>query len=318
MKSLRPPEIVQLLDEHIVGQQRAKRALAVAIRNRWRDQQIDTGFRDDRIPYRYILTGPRGAGKTTLVRRAALVLEAPFASVSVSQLASAGSADRAIELACEALVQSARCISETTDLDAAILDVESSGILLIDGFDRWLHGTDDTLDEPLQIAQLALYGLAAAPRLDVAFGQVHARNIMVFVTGDLTAARHADVPDDLQHLFPRRLELDALTHADLLDILVNPNMSPLNDFAALLHADGLQIVFSRDGIEAIAGAASDLNTRIEDIGARRLIEVVEFVLDDLLYDGTSAAASSVTIDEAYVASRLSAERDDEDLDDFIL
>jgi ATP-dependent protease HslVU (ClpYQ) ATPase subunit len=318
MIPLQPTEIVAALDLHITGQQQAKRAIAVAIRNRWRTQQAGIVNADSVTPYRYLVAGPRGAGKTQTVRWAAAAIDAPFARANILQLAAAGTPGRAVELTFESLVESARMQPENEDLDAAILATQTAGIILIDGLDRWLHSNDDTLCDPLENARQALYGLAASPRVETRYGSLRTQDVMVFVTGDLTANRSENLPSDLQALFPRRIELESLSPDDLLQILHHRTDSPLLDYIALLRTEGLQLHFTDDGLEAIAVEAGELNHRIEDIGARRLAEVIEIVIDDLLYEDTDSARPDVTIDAAYVAQRMAADKDDEDLDDFIL
>jgi ATP-dependent HslUV protease ATP-binding subunit HslU len=138
------------------------------------------------------------------------------------------------------------------------------------------------------------------------------------VTGDLTAFRPANLPVDLQTLFPRRIELEGLTRDDLLQILNNRTEAPVLDYVELLRTEGLLVSFTDDGLEAIADEAGELNHRIEDVGARRLAEVIEVVLDDLLYEDADGSRPDVTIDAAYVADRMAADKDDEDLEDFIL
>jgi ATP-dependent HslUV protease ATP-binding subunit HslU len=318
MSPLRPTEIVALLDRHITGQQQAKRAIAVALRNRWRAQQAGVIDHDGFASYRYLVTGPKGVGKTRTVQRAAAAIDAPFTRTSTLQLAAAGTAARAIELTFEALIESARLHSETERRDEALLSAQLSGVVLVDGLDRWIQSGDESPDDPLEIARQALYGLAAAPSIATRYGSLRTQDIMVFVSGDLTAVRPVNLPFELQSLFPRRIELESLTQDDLLQILKNRTEPPLHDYIALLRTEGLQLHFTDDGLEAIAAEAGDLNHRIEDIGARRLAEVIEIVLDDLLFEDAEPSKPDVTIDAAYVTQRMAADKDDEDLDDFIL
>lgn len=318
MIPLRPTEIVALLDRHIPSQQQAKRAIAVAIRNRWRSRQAGVFDLDGLASYRFLVSGPKGAGKTRIVCQAAAAIEGPFARTSVIQLAAAGTPAQAVQLTFEALIECARRQSETDDIDAAIGEAQTSGIIMVDGLDRWLLSSDELPDDPLEDARRALYSLAASPFIDTRYGSLRTQDIMVFVTGDLTATRAANLPSDLQTLFPRRIELESLTQHDLLQILHNRTESPVHDYVALLRTEGLQLSFTDDGLEAIASEAGELNHRIEDIGARRLAEVIEIVLDDLLYEDADGSRPDVTIDAAYVAQRMAADKDEEDLDDFIL
>jgi ATP-dependent protease HslVU (ClpYQ) ATPase subunit len=318
MKALRPPEIVEALDHHIVGQASAKRAIAVAIRNRWRSQQAMIPESREFTVYRYLVAGPRGVGKSQTIQQAALAVDAPFVRVSALQLAATGTGSLAAEAVAEALVEAALGERPIEDVDLARKQAEQEGIILIDGLDRWVSTTEDQDDERLETAQRSLYRLAGATHLETRYGRFSTHDIMMFATGNLTTGRQADLPLDLQILFPKRIDLQGLSDCDLLHILSNPESSPVNDYVALLETEGLHLQFTTGALEAIAAEASELNRKIDDIGARRLAEVIETVLDELLYDDASAPRPAVVIDKQYVQARMVVEREDEDLDDFIL
>lgn len=318
MKPLTPPQIVQALDETVIGQTEAKQAVAVAIRNRWRSQQAGVPVPEDLPLYRYLVTGPRGAGKSMLIRQAAEVIGAPFTRVSAAQLAAHRSSEAAASAVVEALVESAKHTGE--DTCAAIEAVRRAGIILIDDLQHWFHpGTDEDEDtgRPEAIAR-AVYRLAALPEHTTRYGQISLDEVLIFATGPLMAGKLADLSPDLQSLFPRRVDLEGLTEEDLLSILSSRAASPMHYYTALLAADGVCVTCSQDGMEAIASEAADQNRRGDDIGAHRLAQVIETVLDDVFYSGVESSGTHVTIDAAYVNQRLAVEADDEDLEDFIL
>ncbi|RZI97778.1 MAG: AAA family ATPase, partial [Rubrivivax sp.] len=90
MSSMTPQEIVSELDRHIVGQQQAKRAVAIALRNRWRRQQVDEKLRPEITPKNILMIGPTGVGKTEIARRLARLADAPFIKVEATKFTEVG------------------------------------------------------------------------------------------------------------------------------------------------------------------------------------------------------------------------------------
>jgi ATP-dependent protease HslVU (ClpYQ) ATPase subunit len=318
MLDLTPTDIVQYLDRHVVGQQRAKRAIAISIRNRWRRQAAGPIRLDELATCRYLIGGPRGCGRSRMVEAAAKAVEAPFVRTSLLELAAAGNPQRASERVLESLVESARHQPGELTVDDAIREVEHAGIVLFDDIERWTPAADDAASDTLESAQQAMLSLAAGAFVDTSLGRIHTRDILMFATGSIVAARASDIPLDIQMLFPRRIDLDGLHLADLLALMSDESMSPLTAYLQLLHADGIAVEITRDAIEEIVAQAVDLNRRIEDIGARRLVPLIETVLDDYLFGDTTALPQPAVIDARYVVSRLSEDGDEEDLEDFIL
>lgn len=318
MLSLRPPEIVRELDRFVAGQAQAKRAIAIAIRNRWRHQQAGDIHSADLTTFRYLVCGPRGCGRTHTIEHAAIAVAAPLVKVNFLELAAIGDPQRAIGQVVGDLVDAAFEMDSCGDLERAINEAEESGIILIDSVDRWQLQGEDAGGDLLETAQQALIGLAAGTSTETRHGRIRMPHILMFATGNALGSRAGDTPPDLQMLFPKRIELEQLDENDLLHILEHPERSPIRDYVALLKTEGLDVEFTRDGIEAIATEAVEQNRRIDDIGARRLSAIIEMVLDDLLYCDGDVQDQTVTIDAAYVAERTGGEREDEDLEDFIL
>lgn len=313
MKPLTPRELVKELDRSIVGQERAKRDLAVAIRNRWRSQQARLRAGED-AAHRYLISGPRGAGKSALVRRAARAVDAPFAHISALRLAAPDAPEKVVEAALESLVECVQPRFESPE--QAMAKVGMSAIILIDGIERLFPAglSEDSRDDRLEAAQHAFYRLLSIPGFNTCHGDIPAANLLIFVAGQITGSQWPD----LQTLLPRRIELDSLTDDDLLHILSNEISSPIQHYTALMAVEGLTLHFTLDGLEAIASDAGEQNRKTEDLGARRLSMVIEGVLDELLFDPAGAPQTDVTIDAGYVAARITVDGDDEDLTDFIL
>lgn len=97
MSSLKPNQIVQELDKYIIGQHRAKRSVAIALRNRWRRQQVPEDLRDEIVPKNIILIGPTGVGKTEIARRLSNLTDSPFTKVEASKFTEVGYVGRDVE-----------------------------------------------------------------------------------------------------------------------------------------------------------------------------------------------------------------------------
>lgn len=315
MRELRPAEFARELESRVCGQETAIRAISVALRNRWRTQKANTTD-PDQPGFNYLVTGPKGSGKSLIVRQAAFIAGVPFARTTFLQLAAAGSAGRARKQTFEALLTDAR--RHATDDATALRIAEQQGIVLIDGIDFWTGPNDETSAEPLEIAQRALFQVASGRSTKTSIGTMETSDIMIFATGDVTTGRQVDIPSELRMLFPRRIELQSLGLNELIAILEHPSCSPLRTFGDVLKADGIDVVFAPDAVEEIANEAAERNRRMEDHGARRLFEVLETVLDDALFDGLGEGVSSLVIDADYVSERCGRDPDDEGLDDFIL
>lgn len=317
MKPLTPRELVKELDCSIVGQEPAKRGLAIAIRNRWRSQQSQLCAGEDIATFRYLITGPRGAGKSALVRRAAQASDAPFAHISALRLAGPGAQEKAAGTMLESLVE---CVQPRfATQEQAVANVSLSAIILIDGIDRLFPAglSDESRDDRLEAAQQTFYRLLSTPGFHTRHGEIPTANLLIFAAGHTPASRLGDQWPDLHASFPRRIELDNLTDDDLLHILSNGTSSPIQHYIALMASEGLTLHFTPPGLEAIASEAGEQNRKTEDVGARRLSIVIEEVLDELLFDPAGAPQTDVTIDAGYVAARITVDGDD-DLADFIL
>ena len=107
MTTFSPREIVSELDRFIIGQETAKRAVAIALRNRWRRQQLDDSIRDEVQPKNILMIGPTGVGKTEIARRLAKLADAPFIKVEATKFTEVGYVGRDVEQIIRDLVESA-------------------------------------------------------------------------------------------------------------------------------------------------------------------------------------------------------------------
>jgi len=105
MENLKPSEIVRKLDRYIIGQDKAKRSVAIALRNRWRRQQVPDDLRDEIAPKNIILIGPTGVGKTEIARRLSLLTDSPFSKVEASKFTEVGYVGRDVESMVRDLVE---------------------------------------------------------------------------------------------------------------------------------------------------------------------------------------------------------------------
>ena len=123
---------------------------------------------------------------------------------------------------------------------------------------------------------------------------------------------------ELQGRLPIRVELDALTSDDFKRILKEPDNSLIKQYKALLKTENVELEFSEDGIETIANLANDVNSSVENIGARRLHTIIERVLDEISFTATDRSGEKIVVDSDYVKKNLGQLVKDNDLSKFIL
>jgi ATP-dependent HslUV protease ATP-binding subunit HslU len=436
MTTFSPREIVSELDRYIVGQNDAKRAVAIALRNRWRRQQLEGELREEVLPKNILMIGPTGVGKTEISRRLAKLAGAPFLKVEATKFTEVGYVGRDVESIVRDLVEvgialvrdvrrkevrvKAEKAAEERVLDAlvgagaspttreafrrrlrgnelndkeieiqvadtgglpmfeipgvpggamgainigdmlgkafghrtkprrvtvkdshdvliaeesdklidndqitaeAIKAVENNGIVFLDEIDKICSRSEMgrvTGDVSREGVQRDLLPLIEGTTVATKHGPVKTDHVLFIASGAFHLAKPSDLLPELQGRLPIRVELQALTRDDFRRILTEPEASLIKQYVALMATEGLTLSFTEDAIDALADTAVQVNSTVENIGARRLQTVMERVLDEISFDASDRHGQSVAIDAAYVQARVGELARNADLSKFIL
>ena len=461
MRELTPREVVAELDKYIIGQNNAKRAVAVALRTRWRRQRLPEELRDEVVPKNIIMIGSTGVGKTEIARRLAKLVDAPFVKVEASKFTEVGYVGRDVESIIrditeqsvamvrsehsDAVMEKARAAAEERVLDAllprrkgpvdriqaheqpeeepmdwmhesyeaesptrekfrkmlrdgklddrtvelevrekggmplgvisnigmeeleislkemmgnmfpektkrrslkvpeamkvltqeeasklidmdkvsreAISRVEQSGIVFVDEIDKVAgreSGGGGGPDVSREGVQRDLLPIIEGSTVNTKHGPVHTDHILFIAAGAFHVAKPSDLIPELQGRFPIRVELDNLTEDDFVRILTEPRNALIRQYVGLLGTEGLDVEFTDDAIREIARIAASVNSRTENIGARRLYTVMERLLEEVSFHAPDAVQKKITVNAEYVKKQLIDITKDEDLSRFIL
>jgi ATP-dependent HslUV protease ATP-binding subunit HslU len=462
---LTPRETVAELDKYIVGQEDAKKSVAIALRNRWRRQQIPENLRDEIAPKNIIMIGPTGVGKTEIARRLAKLTSSPFLKIEASKFTEVGYVGRDVESMVRDLmelavnmvkaeerdkvqVKAAEVVEErlldlllpaspkkekealgdegymellsdsnpdlhkpsgaaperdTTreklramlragrlderfielevsqratpvveifsaagmeemdfnlkdmlgnifpgrtkqrkvkvaeareyllqeeasrliDMDRVVEEarrkVEQNGIIFLDEIDK-IVGRDQTRgpDVSREGVQRDLLPIVEGTTVNSKYGMLRTDHILFIASGAFHLSKPSDLIPEMQGRFPIRVELHSLGPEEFERILTEPENALIKQYQALLNTEGIRLTFTPEAIKEIAGLATRVNDRTENIGARRLHTVMEKLLEEISFTAPDLRAQEITITDAYVRDRLAALIEDEDLSRYIL
>ena len=436
VSALSPREIVSELDRYVIGQKEAKKAVAVALRNRWRRQALTDEMRDEVLPKNILMIGPTGVGKTEISRRLSRLAEAPFIKVEATRFTEVGYVGRDVEQIVRDLIEIAIAMERERkrkevkakaelkaeekvldalvgnkasvatresfrkrlrngDLDNNEIEIEvqdstsgiqnfeipgmpggnvgmvnlgdilgksmgskkgkkkkmsvkeSHGILIAQESDKMIEedkiikeakkSTEENgivfLDEIDKVSarsdrvggdvsregvQRDLLPLIEGTTVSTKHGPIKTDHILFIASGAFQLAKPSDLLPELQGRLPIRVELNALNEEDFKRILKEPDNSLIKQYKALLKTEDVNLEFSEDGIDMLAKISAEVNSSVENIGARRLHTIIEKVLDDISFNATDKAGETITVDKKFVQENLGNLVKDTDLSKFIL
>jgi ATP-dependent HslUV protease ATP-binding subunit HslU len=210
------------------------------------------------------------------------------------------------------------------NLDDVVADalerVESMGIIFLDEIDKIAGGKGDFggPDVSREGVQRDLLPIVEGSNVQTKYGMVKTDHVLFIAAGAFHVSKPSDLIPELQGRFPIRVELKPLTEGDFIRIMTEPEHALTKQYAALVAAEGATLTFTPDGIEEIARIAARVNSRMENIGARRLHTVMTTLLEEVLYELPERGTAAEVVDAKVVRARLSAIAEDEDLRKYIL
>ena len=446
MKPLTPRQIVKELDRYIVGQKNAKKAVAIALRNRWRRQQVEGKLRDEIMPNNIIMIGSTGVGKTEIARRLASLSNAPFIKVEASKFTEVGYVGRDVESMVRDLMDTAVTMVEREKEDEVIemaellaneriIDIlfpddhkndpkqskelkerhertrerirkklekgefegkmievevsdepaigmqifgpmgmedigmnikdmisgslpkskrskkmtvadareilteneasklidheeviriarertENDGIIFLDEIDKVVGNNNGVgPDVSREGVQRDLLPIVEGSNVNTKYGVVSSDHILFIAAGAFHGSAPSDMIPELQGRFPIRVEMDKLTKEDFVKILTHPQSALIKQYTALLGAENVDLEFNDAAIKAVAEFASEVNSKMENIGARRLHTIMTTLLEDHLFEQPKRGNKKIKITATIVRDSLKDIVEDPDLSRYIL
>mgnify|MGYP003685777753 FL=1 len=215
--------------------------------------------------------------------------------------------------------ESDKLIEEDKIINSAKNSTENNGIVFLDEIDK-ISGRTDRVggDVSREGVQRDLLPLIEGTTVSTKYGPIKTDHILFIASGAFQLAKPSDLLPELQGRLPIRVELEALTSDDFKRILKEPDFSLIKQYVALLKTENVELEFSEKGIDAIANIASEVNSTVENIGARRLHTIIERILDDISFTATDRSGEKIIIDDEYVKQNLDELVKDTDLSKFIL
>ena len=215
--------------------------------------------------------------------------------------------------------ESDKMIEQDQIIKIAKVSTENNGIVFLDEIDK-VSARGDRIggDVSREGVQRDLLPLIEGTTVSTKHGTIKTDHILFIASGAFQLAKPSDLLPELQGRLPIRVELNALTSNDFKRILEEPDNSLIKQYKALLETENVNLEFSQDGIETIAKLATEVNSSIENIGARRLHTIIERVLDEISFTATDRGGEKIIIDKAYVTKNLGDLAKDTDLSKFIL
>ncbi len=435
VSALSPREIVSELDRYVIGQEQAKRAVAVALRNRWRRQALSDDMKEEVLPKNILMIGPTGVGKTEISRRLSKLAQAPFIKVEATRFTEVGYVGRDVEQIIRDLIEIATAMEKekrrkevhakaqqaaedkvldalvgkkaslatresfrkrlrSGDLDNNEIEIEvnelksgmpsfeipgmpganigmvnlgdmlgksmgskgkkkkmsvkesheiliaqesdkmieedkiikeakesteNNGIVFLDEIDK-VSGRTDRVggDVSREGVQRDLLPLIEGTTVNTKYGPVKTDHILFIASGAFQLAKPSDLLPELQGRLPIRVELKALTEDDFKRILKEPDNSLIKQYKELLKTENVDLDFSDDGIDMLAKLSTEINSTVENIGARRLHTIIEKVLEEISFNASDKSGEKIIINADYVRKNLGDLIKDTDLSKFIL
>ena len=431
--SFSPREIVSELDRYVIGQADAKKAVAIALRNRWRRQELPDDLREEVLPKNILMVGPTGVGKTEISRRLSKLSEAPFIKVEATKFTEVGYVGKDVEQIIRDLIEisialvkekkrkeveaksqlsseervldtlvgksatpatreSFRKRLRAGDLDDTIIEiavqdnpstpsfeipgmqggvgmvnigdifgkgsagkkkkkkmsvkesyeyiiqeesdklidqdqiikeakfsVENNGIVFLDEIDKVSARSERSgTDVSREGVQRDLLPLIEGTTVNTKHGPIKTDHILFIASGAFQLAKPSDLLPELQGRLPIRVELHPLTKQDFVRILKEPDNSLIKQYVALMKTENVELQFTDDGIEELAEISSQINSTIENIGARRLHTILEKVLEEISFSAPDKSGEKIVVDKSFVQKNLGDIIKDKDLSKFIL
>ena len=434
--SYTPKEIVSQLDRYIIGQNDAKKAVAIALRNRWRRQRVPENLREEILPKNILMIGPTGVGKTEISRRLAKLAQAPFLKVEATKFTEVGYVGKDVDQIIRDLMQIAmgmaqeklrkkvksqtefnaeervldslvgknasletrskfraqlrsgkldkkiieldlvdtgsggmptfdvpgmpgshvgminlneilgkgmgqktkkrklaikkaykplmeeesdKLIDQEKIVSSAKEDTEQNGIVFLDEMDKICARSERVGgDVSREGVQRDLLPIIEGTTVSTKYGPIKSDHILFIASGAFHLSKPSDLLPELQGRLPIRVELQALTKNDFIKILNEPENSLIKQYKALLKTEKIKLEFSKDSIEEIAKLATEINSNIENIGARRLHTVLEKLIENISFTAPERKGEKIMISSKQVKEEVGKLAKDKDLSRYIL